>query len=60
VIEEVRLSEFIAEIEENIAQTLKVPSEIISVKPKSGNGSGARFVQSQAICLLRRVGNIDA
>ena len=60
VIEEVRLSELVGEIEESIAQALKVSSEIISVKPKSGNGSGARFVQSQAICLLRRVGDINA
>jgi 2-C-methyl-D-erythritol 2,4-cyclodiphosphate synthase len=60
VIEEVRLSELVGEIEESIAQALKVSSEIMSVKPKSGNGSGAGFVQSQAICLLRRVGDINA
>jgi len=60
VIGEVRLSGRIAEIEESIAQALKVSSEIISVKPKSGNGGGTQFVQSQAICLLRRVGNVDA
>ena len=56
VIESVRLSGFVEEIEKSIAGALGIGASVVSVKPKSGNGSVGSFAQAQAVCLLRKVG----
>ncbi|MBN2252360.1 MAG: 2-C-methyl-D-erythritol 2,4-cyclodiphosphate synthase [Kosmotogaceae bacterium] len=55
VIESVRLAGFVRSMIENISDALGVGSEIVNIKPKSGNGSSPDFVHAHAVCLLREV-----
>lgn len=56
IVEVVRLNRYVETMERTIADALGVSEELVSVKPKSGNGSVGDFVQSHAICFLKKVG----
>lgn len=55
VIEEIRLAGFVQSMIDNVASALGIESELVNIKPKSGNGSSPGFAKAYAVCLLRRV-----